>query len=124
MPHVITVAKAERSGKYQRAESTRGAEQDQLNVPQREFVNYSSPSLPSINFTNLSSGVYYLYLKSSTTTCPTRTDAILINGLCIAILMCCQMRKRKPTLITYRSEGRRVCDPRFQHEDKFFKIDS
>ena len=64
--------------------------QDQVNVPADEhFVAYSSPSLPSITFNNLIRGGYYLYIKSSTTTCPTRTDVIEIGGVyAVSDLMC------------------------------------
>jgi len=56
--------------------------QDQVNVPaDDQFIDYNSPGTPSITFGNLSSGFYYLYFKSSTTTCPTRTDAIAIGGV-------------------------------------------
>ena len=56
--------------------------QDQVNVPEDDqFVSYNSPSLPSITFNNLTRGRYFLYIKSSTTECPTRSDVISIGGV-------------------------------------------
>ena len=102
--------------------------QDQLNVPaDDQFVDYSSPGLPSITFNNLASGAYYLYIKSSTTTCPTRTDAITIGGVqaigSFDVLSNCENPNLTINNITGQMDAPFVIRV-FDNDDKFFKIDS
>ena len=102
--------------------------QDQLNVPaDDQFVDYSSPGLPSITFNNLVRGAYYLYIKSSTTTCPTRTDAINIGGVqaigSFDVLSNCENPNLTINNITGQIDAPFVIRV-FDNDDKFFKIDS
>ncbi|MEP6734597.1 MAG: gliding motility-associated C-terminal domain-containing protein [Chryseolinea sp.] len=102
--------------------------QDQVNTPaDAEFIDYNSPSLPSVTFNNLASGVYYLYLKSSITTCPTRTDAIIINGVKaladFEVLSNCENVNLTMNNITGQQDAPFVIRV-FNNNDKFFKIDS
>jgi gliding motility-associated-like protein len=102
--------------------------QDQVNVPpDSEFIAYNSPSIPSITFNNLVSGVYYLYLKSSTTTCPTRTDAITIGGVQALndfdVLSSCDNLNLTINNITGQQSAPFVIRV-FNNNDKFTKIDS
>jgi len=102
--------------------------QDQINVPADEdFIDYASPSLPSVTFPNLSAGVYYLYIKSSTTTCPTRTDAIVIQGVIaladFEVLSNCSNVNLTMNNITGQQDKPFVIRV-FGNDDKFFKIDS
>ena len=102
--------------------------QDQVNVPpDADFVDYNAPSLPSITFNNLASGVYFLYLKSSTTTCPTRTDAITINGVKaladFEVLSNCGNVNLTLNNITGQQDAPFVVRV-YSNDDKFFKIDS
>ncbi len=101
---------------------------DQVNVPDDdEFVNYNSPSLPSITFNNLVRGVYYLYFKSNTTTCPTRTDAIMINGVQAVgrfdVLASCDNVNLTINNITGQQDAPFVIRV-FSNANQFFKIDS
>ena len=102
--------------------------QDQVNVPDDDqFVSYNSPSLPSITFNNLTRGRYFLYIKSSTTECPTRSDVISIGGVYAVsdfdVLSNCEnvnltlnnLTGQEDTPFTIRV---------FNNNDKFFKIDS
>jgi|GEM_PF-1954194 len=51
---------------------------DQFNEPaDAEYVNYSNPS---VNFTGLVRGQYFVYIRSTTSICPTRSAPIDING--------------------------------------------
>lgn len=102
--------------------------QDQLNVPaDSEFIDYISPSLPNVTFANLSAGAYYLYIKSNTTTCPTRTDAIMINGVKalgdFEVLSNCSNVNLTINNITGQQDRPFVIRV-FSNNDKFFKIDS
>ncbi len=102
--------------------------QDQINVPaDDQFVTYNSPSLPSITFNNLGRGVYYLYFKSSTTTCPTRTDAVSIGGVQAVsdfeVLSSCDNVNLTLNNITGQTDAPFVIRV-FSNSDKFFKIDS
>jgi gliding motility-associated-like protein len=102
--------------------------QDQLNVPaDDQFVAYSVPSLPSITFNNLIRGAYYLYFKSSTTTCPTRTDAVAIGGVqavgSFDVLSNCDNVNITVNNISGQQDAPFVIRV-FTNEDKFFKIDS
>ncbi|MEJ1241733.1 gliding motility-associated C-terminal domain-containing protein [Chryseolinea sp. T2] len=116
----VTISEA---GNYQVAVS-----KDALNVPaDSEFINYASPSLPNVTFADLSAGVYYLYIKSSTTTCPTRTDAITINGVIaladFEVLSNCGNVNLTINNITGQQSEPFVIRV-FSNDDKFFKIDS
>ncbi len=52
--------------------------QDQFNEPSdADYQNYVSPS---VMFSGLPRGVYYLYVKSATAACPTRSAPIIIQG--------------------------------------------
>jgi gliding motility-associated-like protein len=110
-------------GNYQVAIS-----QDPLNVPDdSKFINYASPTLPSVTFANLPAGAYYLYIKSSTTTCPTRTDAIMINGVTaladFEVLSNCS--NVNLTINNIKGQQSQPFVIRvFGNDDKFFKIDS
>ena len=102
--------------------------QDQLNVPaDDQFVDYSSPGLPSITFSNLRRGAYYLYIKSSTSTCPTRTDAYNIGGFqaigSFEVLSNCGNPNLTINNITGQVDAPFVIRV-FDNDDKFFKIDS
>lgn len=102
--------------------------QDQLNVPaDAEFIDYVSPSLPNVTFANLSAGAYYVYIKSNTTTCPTRTDAVMINGVKaladFEVLSNCGNVNLTLNNITGQQDRPFVIRV-FGNDDKFFKIDS
>jgi gliding motility-associated-like protein len=61
-------------GTYQVAVST-----DQFNEPaDTEYRNYSSPS---VTFTELARGQYFVYMKSNSSTCTTRSAAVNIAGI-------------------------------------------
>ena len=102
--------------------------QDQVNVPaDADFIDYTSPSIPNVTFNNLASGAYYVYIKSNTTTCPTRTDAIFINGVqALAdfdVLPNCGNVNLTLNNITGQQDASFVIRV-FDNNDKFFKIDS
>ena len=102
--------------------------QDQLNVPaDDQFVDYASPGLPSITFNNLVRGAYYIYIKSATTTCPTRTDAITVGGVqaigSFDVLSNCENPNLTINNITGQVDAPFVIRV-FDNDDKFFKIDS
>ncbi|MBL0743824.1 gliding motility-associated C-terminal domain-containing protein [Chryseolinea lacunae] len=101
--------------------------QDQVNVPDdADFVDYNSPSLPSVVFPNLSSGVYFVYLKSNNTVCPTRTDAVTINGVTalnsFEVLSSCDNVNLTLNNITGQQDKPFVIRV-FSNSDKFFQID-
>jgi hypothetical protein len=111
------------AGQYEVAVS-----QDPLNVPaDDQFVDYSSPSFPNVVFSSLTRGGYYLYIKSSTTTCPTRTDAIIIDGFqgigSFEVLSNCGNQNLTINNITGQVDAPFVIRV-FDNDDKFFKIDS
>jgi len=118
----ITVAISD-AGLYEVAVS-----QDQLNVPDDDqFVDYPSPGLPSITFNNLVRGAYYIYIKSATTTCPTRTDAIAVGGVqaigSFDVLSNCENPNLTINNITGQIDAPFVIRV-FDNDDKFFKVDS
>jgi gliding motility-associated-like protein len=52
---------------------------DQFNVPPaNQFLTYSNPS---VTFSNLARGQYFVYIKSNSAACPTRSAAIDIQGI-------------------------------------------
>jgi gliding motility-associated-like protein len=72
MSGTITVSIAD-AGVFSVALST-----DQFNEPNdTAYQNYTAPS---ITFNNLGRGTYYVYLKSTGASCPTRSVPIVING--------------------------------------------
>ncbi len=102
--------------------------QDQVNVPADEdFVQYNSPSLPSLLFNNLIRGRYFLYIKSNTTACPTRSDVINIGGVYAVgdfdIISNCENINLTLNNITGEQDSPFVIRV-FSNDDKFFKIDS
>jgi gliding motility-associated-like protein len=102
--------------------------QDQVNVPADEdFVQYNSPSLPSIVFSNLIRGRYFLYIKSNTTECPTRSDVINIGGVYAVgdfdVISNCENVNLTLNNITGEQDSPFVIRV-FSNNDKFFKIDS
>ncbi|WP_276372452.1 gliding motility-associated C-terminal domain-containing protein, partial [Chryseolinea sp. H1M3-3] len=102
--------------------------QDQVNVPaDDQFVAYNSPSLPNITFNNLIRGRYFLYIKSSTTQCPTRTDVISIGGVFAVsdfdVISNCENVNLTLNNITGQESTPFVIRV-FNNNDKFFKIDS
>ncbi|MDH4090147.1 MAG: gliding motility-associated C-terminal domain-containing protein, partial [Cyclobacteriaceae bacterium] len=101
---------------------------DQLNVPpDSEFVDYDSPSLPSLTFDNLVGGVYYLYARPITTKCPTRTDAIALGGVVsvkgFEVLSNCDNVNLTLNNIRGQRDAPFVIRV-FNNEDKFLQIDS
>lgn len=69
---VLTVSITD-PGTYQVALSA-----DQFNAPpDEEYLNYSSPF---VSFSGLASGDYYIYMKSNTAACPTRSAPVNITG--------------------------------------------
>ena len=102
--------------------------QDQVNVPDDDqFVSYNSPSLPSITFNNLARGRYFLYIKSSTTECPTRSDVISIGGVYAVsdfdVLSNCENVNLTLNNLTGQDDTPFTIRV-FNNNDKFFKIDS
>jgi gliding motility-associated-like protein len=52
---------------------------DQFNEPDEDqYENYSDPF---VTFSDLSRGTYYIYTKSSSAECPTRSEALVIQGI-------------------------------------------
>jgi gliding motility-associated-like protein len=102
--------------------------QDQVNVPDdSEFVSYNSPSLPNVTFNNLIRGRYFLYIKSSTTDCPTRSDVIAVGGVFAItdfdIISNCENVNLTLNNLTGQEDTPFVIRV-FNNNDKFFKIDS
>ena len=102
--------------------------QDQVNVPDDDqFVSYNSPSLPSISFNGLIRGRYFLYIKSSTTECPTRSDVISIGGVYAVsdfdVLPNCENVNLTLNNLTGQDDTPFTIRV-FNNNDKFFKIDS
>ena len=102
--------------------------QDQVNVPDDDqFVSYNSPSLPSISFNGLIRGRYFLYIKSSTTECPTRSDVISIGGVYAVsdfdVLSNCENVNLTLNNLTGQDDTPFTIRV-FNNNDKFFKIDS
>ena len=102
--------------------------QDQVNVPpDDQFVSYNSPSLPNVVFNNLIRGRYFLYIKSSTTDCPTRTDVIAVGGVYAVgdfeVLSNCENVNLTLNNISGQEDTPFVIRV-FNNNDKFFKIDS
>ena len=102
--------------------------QDQVNVPpDDQFVSYNSPGLPNVVFNNLIRGRYFLYIKSSSTDCPTRTDVIAIEGVYAVsdfeVLSNCENVNLTLNNISGQEDTPFVIRV-FNNNDKFFKIDS
>ena len=102
--------------------------QDQVNVPaDDQFVAYNSPSLPNVQFNNLIRGRYFLYIKSSTTDCPTRSDVIQVGGVFAItdfdIISNCENVNLTLNNLTGQEDTPFVIRV-FNNNDKFFKIDS
>ena len=102
--------------------------QDQVNIPSDDqFVAYNSPSLPNVTFNNLIRGRYFLYMKSNTTLCPTRSDVIPIGGVYAIsdfdIISNCENVNITLNNIAGQQDAPFVVRV-FSNDDKFFKIDS
>jgi gliding motility-associated-like protein len=102
--------------------------QDQVNVPaDDQFIPYNSPSLPNVTFSNLIRGRYFIYIKSSTTECPTRSELVEIGGVYAVgdfdIISNCENVNLTLNNITGEESSPFVIRV-FDNDDKFFKIDS
>jgi gliding motility-associated-like protein len=102
--------------------------QDQVNVPaDDQFVSYNSPSVPNVQFNNLIRGRYFLYIKSNTTDCPTRSDVIAVGGVFAItdfdIISNCENVNLTLNNLTGQEDTPFVIRV-FNNNDKFFKIDS